>query len=201
MPGQLPILLRPARDCHDLLQTHFTNGYAVVWHAAPFMLLWQVLQATAVRQHACGLKHLLSLWTISVLNTASDAFAGSLANRSLRDAQQHALWSWQVSPCAAGVNSTELWNNLALCCFYASQHDMALSCFERAFAVADDSNLADVWYNIGQVAVGKPFCCCSWCCMHLQLSFAQPAHPMWATDSALETNCILTVFDCTVLRC
>ncbi len=89
MPRQLPILLRPARDCHDLLPTHSTDGYAVVWHAAPFILLWQVLQATAVRQYAFGLKHLLSLWTISVLNAASEAFGGSLANRSLRDAQQH----------------------------------------------------------------------------------------------------------------
>ena len=78
---------------------------------------------------------------------------------------------------------------------------MALSCFDRAFAVADDSNLADVWYNIGQVAVGKPFCCCSCCCMHLQLLFAQPAHIVWATESALESNCNLTVFDCTVVRC
>ncbi len=80
---------------------------------------------------------------------------------------------------------------------------MALSCFERAFAVADDSNLADVWYNIGQVAVGKPyaFCRCSWCCMHLQLLFAQCAHIVGATVSALETNCNLTVFDCTVVRC
>ena len=25
-----------------------------------------------------------------------------------------------------GVNNTELWNNLGLCCFYASQYDMTL---------------------------------------------------------------------------
>ena len=53
-----------------------------------------------------------------------------------------------------GVNNTELWNNLALCTFYASQYDMTLNCFERALAVAEDSNMADVWYNIGQVAIG-----------------------------------------------
>jgi len=52
------------------------------------------------------------------------------------------------------VNNTELWNNLGLCCFYASQYDMALHCFERALALADDSSLADVWYNIGQIAIG-----------------------------------------------
>ena len=38
--------------------------------------------------------------------------------------------------------------------FYASQYDMALGCFERALALADDTNMADVWYNIGQVAIG-----------------------------------------------
>ncbi|KAL0476904.1 tetratricopeptide repeat protein [Acrasis kona] len=53
-----------------------------------------------------------------------------------------------------GVNNTELWNNLALCCFYSSQYDMCLNCFERALALADDNNMADVWYNIGQVAIG-----------------------------------------------
>ena len=53
-----------------------------------------------------------------------------------------------------GINNVELWNNIGLCCFYASQYDMCLNCFERALAQADDSNMADVWYNIGQVAVG-----------------------------------------------
>mmetsp|Transcript_29953 Transcript_29953/g.97554 ORF Transcript_29953/g.97554 Transcript_29953/m.97554 type:complete len:510 (+) Transcript_29953:54-1583(+) len=52
-----------------------------------------------------------------------------------------------------GVSNTELWNNLGLCCFYASQYDMTLNCFERALALAGDDNMADVWYNIGQVAI------------------------------------------------
>ncbi|OQR90039.1 sporangia induced TRP protein [Achlya hypogyna] len=52
------------------------------------------------------------------------------------------------------VNNTELWCNIGLCCFYASQYDMTLSCFERALAMASDDNMADVWYNIGQVAIG-----------------------------------------------
>ncbi|RHY26953.1 hypothetical protein DYB32_007147 [Aphanomyces invadans] len=52
------------------------------------------------------------------------------------------------------VNTTELWCNVGLCCFYASQYDLTLSCFERALALASDDNMADVWYNIGQVAVG-----------------------------------------------
>ncbi len=78
---------------------------------------------------------------------------------------------------------------------------MALSCFERAFAVADDSNLADVWYNIGQVAVGKPFCCCSWCCMHLQLLFAKSLNTLCGLQSQpsieLQPDCV----NCTVVKC
>jgi tetratricopeptide repeat protein 8 len=38
-----------------------------------------------------------------------------------------------------GVHNVELWNNIGLCCFYASQYDMCLSCFERALALADDT--------------------------------------------------------------
>ena len=30
---------------------------------------------------------------------------------------------------------------------------MALNCFERALSLATDENMADVWYNIGQVAL------------------------------------------------
>jgi tetratricopeptide repeat protein 8 len=54
-----------------------------------------------------------------------------------------------------GVSSTELWNNLGLCCYFASQFDMTLSCFERALGMASDDNMADVWFNIGQLALGS----------------------------------------------
>lgn len=53
-----------------------------------------------------------------------------------------------------GISNCELWNNLGLCCFYASQYDMALQCFDRAMSLADDEALSNVWYNIGQVAIG-----------------------------------------------
>ena len=39
---------------------------------------------------------------------------------------------------------------MGLCCFYAGQYDLTLSCFERALMLSDDNNMADVWYNIGQ---------------------------------------------------
>lgn len=61
-----------------------------------------------------------------------------------------------------GIADMELWNNLGLCCFHANQYDIAISCFLYAFDVArenghdqeDTSALADVWYNIGHVAIG-----------------------------------------------
>lgn len=31
---------------------------------------------------------------------------------------------------------------------------MALSCFERALGIADDSNMSDIWFNIGHVGIG-----------------------------------------------
>lgn len=45
-----------------------------------------------------------------------------------------------------GCTNAELWNNLGLCCFYASQYDMTVRCFENALTVADDLAQADVWY-------------------------------------------------------
>lgn len=54
-----------------------------------------------------------------------------------------------------GVYNAELFTNLGLCCFFAQQYDMTLNCFERALSLASDENMADVWYNIGHVAVVK----------------------------------------------
>jgi len=53
-----------------------------------------------------------------------------------------------------GLGSTELWNNIGLSCYLAGQYDMCLTCFERALKMGDDDNSADVWYNIGQLAIG-----------------------------------------------
>eukprot|EP00479_Gromia_sphaerica_P012225 TRINITY_DN6352_c0_g1_i1.p2 TRINITY_DN6352_c0_g1~~TRINITY_DN6352_c0_g1_i1.p2 ORF type:complete len:92 (-),score=13.72 TRINITY_DN6352_c0_g1_i1:307-582(-) len=52
-----------------------------------------------------------------------------------------------------GISTTELWSNIGLCCFYSGQYDMTITCFERSLQLADDSNTADVWYNIGQIAI------------------------------------------------
>lgn len=47
--------------------------------------------------------------------------------------------------------NAETWTNLGICCFYAGQYDLTFSCFERGLAMADDSTLPDIWYNMGQV--------------------------------------------------
>ncbi|XP_065207274.1 tetratricopeptide repeat protein 8-like [Planococcus citri] len=53
-----------------------------------------------------------------------------------------------------GLYNAELFNNLGLCCFYAQQYDMVVTCFERALSLAVNDNAADVWYNIGHIAIG-----------------------------------------------
>lgn len=53
-----------------------------------------------------------------------------------------------------GVYNYQLFNNLGLCCFYAQQYDMTLTSFERALFLAEnEEETADVWYNLGHVAV------------------------------------------------
>ncbi|MEE6494296.1 hypothetical protein FKM82_017084 [Ascaphus truei] len=54
-----------------------------------------------------------------------------------------------------GVYNCQLFNNLGLCCFYAQQYDMILTSFQRALSLAkDEEEAAEVWYNLGHVAVG-----------------------------------------------
>lgn len=53
-----------------------------------------------------------------------------------------------------GVQTSELWNNLGLCCFYSGQYDMCLTCLERAIQLCDDTTSADIWYNISHLAIG-----------------------------------------------
>lgn len=52
-----------------------------------------------------------------------------------------------------GVYNAEIFTNIALCCFYAQQYDMALGCMERALSMADNDSSADIWYNISHVAL------------------------------------------------
>ncbi|XP_070576830.1 tetratricopeptide repeat protein 8-like [Ptychodera flava] len=71
-----------------------------------------------------------------------------------------------------GVYNTELFNNLGLCCFYAQQYDMTLNSFERAIALStEDTATADVWYNIGHVALGIGDMNLAYQCFRLAITF------------------------------
>lgn len=59
-----------------------------------------------------------------------------------------------------GIYNCEIFNNLGLCCFYAQQYDMTLTCFERALSLATDESVADVWYNLGHIALVCMRCSC-----------------------------------------
>lgn len=60
-----------------------------------------------------------------------------------------------------GIYNCEIFNNLGLCCFYGQQYDMTLSCFERALSLATDESVADIWFNIGHIAlVSETLSCC-----------------------------------------
>ncbi|KAF6028481.1 TTC8 [Bugula neritina] len=69
-----------------------------------------------------------------------------------------------------GVNNAELLNNLALSCFYAQQYDMTLTCFERALALSDNETAADIWYNVGHVALGVGDTSLAYQCFRMALS-------------------------------
>lgn len=53
-----------------------------------------------------------------------------------------------------GVVNAEIYNNIALCCFYSQQFDILVPSFMRALQMAEnDEVLADIWYNIGNMLV------------------------------------------------
>jgi tetratricopeptide repeat protein 8 len=90
---------------------------------------------------------------LSVDPSNTEAVACLAANHFYSDQPELALRFYRRL-LQMGVQTPELWNNLGLCCFYASQYDMALSCLDRALMLANDTSMAEVWYNIGQVAIG-----------------------------------------------
>ncbi|KAG5485480.1 hypothetical protein LSCM1_07565 [Leishmania martiniquensis] len=54
-----------------------------------------------------------------------------------------------------GMHTTEVWTNMGLCAFYTFQMELSLRCLSRALALCkDDSQRADVWYNVGHVGIG-----------------------------------------------
>ena len=70
-----------------------------------------------------------------------------------------------------GVSNAELYNNLGLCCFYAQQYDMTLTCMERALSLAEEPEVvADVWYNLGHIGLNLGDVNLAYQCFRLALS-------------------------------
>ncbi|KAG5486030.1 hypothetical protein LSCM4_06736 [Leishmania orientalis] len=54
-----------------------------------------------------------------------------------------------------GVHTSEVWANMGLCAFYTFQMELSLRCLSRALTLCkEDSQRADVWYNVGHVGIG-----------------------------------------------
>ncbi|TPP42889.1 TPR repeat family protein [Leishmania donovani] len=54
-----------------------------------------------------------------------------------------------------GLHTSEVWTNMGLCAFYTFQMELSLRCLSHALALCkEDSQRADVWYNIGHVGIG-----------------------------------------------
>jgi len=102
-------------------------------------------------------------------NTNVEAIACLATNYFYNDQPEVAL-KYYRRLLQMGVNNSELFNNVGLCCFYAQQYDLILSCFEKALSLANsDLQLSDIWYNLGQVALGVGDSSLAYQCFRLSL--------------------------------
>lgn len=54
-----------------------------------------------------------------------------------------------------GVHTAEVFCNIALCCLKTNQFDLVIPCIENALALAQGPLLADIWYNMGHIALSS----------------------------------------------
>lgn len=88
-------------------------------------------------------------------NTNIEAIACIAANYFYQDQPEISLKFYRRL-LQMGVNTSAIFTNIALCCFFAQQFDMVIACFFKALACAtNDSEQSDVWYNIGEFALVK----------------------------------------------
>lgn len=86
-------------------------------------------------------------------NTNIEAIACISANHFYNDQPELSLKFYRRL-LQMGANTSAIFNNIALCCFYAQQYDMIVACFFKALACATtDEERAEIWYNIGEVAL------------------------------------------------
>jgi len=92
----------------------------------------------------------------SVLNSEAynlEALA-SIASENFYSDQPEIALKYYKRLIEMGISNTEIWNNIGLSAFYSSQYDICFTCFLNALSMSDKTNVADVWYNIGQVGCG-----------------------------------------------
>ena len=86
-------------------------------------------------------------------NTNIEAIACIAANHFYNDQPEISLKFYRRL-LQMGVTTASIFTNVALCCFHAQQYDMIVTCFLKALAtVTIDEERADIWYNIGEVAL------------------------------------------------
>ena len=86
-------------------------------------------------------------------NTNIEAIACIAANHFYNDQPEISLKFYRRL-LQMGVTTSSIFTNIALCCFHAQQYDMIVACFLKALActISDDER-ADIWYNIGEMAL------------------------------------------------
>ncbi|CAG4971366.1 unnamed protein product [Parnassius apollo] len=83
---------------------------------------------------------------------------------------------------------SEIYNNLGLCCFYCSQWDLILPCFRQAlFFSADPPSKADIWFNLGHVALSTGDTILARRCLQVSLAIFEKEYVRQALR-ALETR-------------
>jgi tetratricopeptide repeat protein 8 len=88
-----------------------------------------------------------------------------------------------------GVYNSEIFNNIGLCCYYAQHYDMIITCFERALSLAtNDMQRAEVWYNVGHVAIGIGDSNLAYQCFRLSLTYNNDNPEAYNNLGVLEMN-------------
>ena len=93
------------------------------------------------------------LYTLVLTSEAYNLEAlASIASENFYNDQPEIALKYYKRLIEMGVSNSEVWNNLGLSAFYSSQYDLCFTCFLNALSLSDKSNVADIWYNIGQVS-------------------------------------------------
>ncbi|KRZ09752.1 Tetratricopeptide repeat protein 8, partial [Trichinella zimbabwensis] len=87
-----------------------------------------------------------------------------------------------------GVMTTETLLNIGLCCFNAQQFDLAIDCLQQAITLAEDEQAADVWYNVGKIALATGDIHWARQCYSLCLAYSSDYAEAWCDLGILEMH-------------